>query len=60
MAANEGNVSKTKNGMLKNPGKDFGGGFNTSSGTRSADKPKPETAKYQGTEDCSVSKKGKY
>lgn len=49
MAANEGNVSKTKRGMLTNPGKDFDGGFNTSSGTRSADKPKNETAKFQGT-----------
>lgn len=49
MAANEGNVSKTKRGLLKNPGTDFGGGFNTQSGTRSADTPKNETAKFQGT-----------
>lgn len=50
MAANEGNVSKTKNGLLKNPGTNFDGGFNTKSGTRSADKPNKETSKYQGTE----------
>ncbi len=49
MGQNEGNVSKTKRGLLTNPGKNFDGGFNTSSGTRSADKPKPETSKYQGT-----------
>lgn len=48
--ANEGNVSKTKRGLLKDPGKNFDGGFNTKSGTRSADTPKSETNKFQGTE----------
>ena len=46
---NEGNVSKTKRGMLKNPGKDFDGGFNTKSGTRSADTPRMND-KWQGKE----------
>lgn len=49
MGANEGNVSKTKRGLLKNPGTDFGGGFNTKSGTRSADTPKEDGyGKWQG------------
>lgn len=46
---NHGNISSFKKGLLTNPGKNFGGGFNTSSGTRPADKPKSETTKFQGT-----------
>lgn len=45
-----GNISAFKIGLLKNPGTNFGGGFNTKSGTRSADKPRSETTKFQGTE----------
>lgn len=47
---NHGNIASFKLGRLTNPGKDFGGGFNTKSGTRSADSPKKETSKFQGTE----------
>lgn len=46
---NGGNISSQKKGILKNPGRDFDGGFNTKSGTRSADRGKLES-RWQGTE----------
>lgn len=45
-----GNVSSQKKGLLKNPGKDFDGGFNAKAGTRRSEAPKKDGySKWQGT-----------
>ena len=43
-----GNISSQKKGLRKNPGRNFDGGFNTSSGTKSSAKGKVE-GEWQGT-----------
>lgn len=45
---NGGNISSQKKGLLKNPGKDFDGGFNKKSGTHSSSKGKLE-GRWQGS-----------